>query len=158
MPIIKIKHEINAPIQIVFDLARSIDLHEISTKKTNEKAIGGVVSGLIKKDETVTWRAKHFGIYQKLTVRITEMKSPNYFSDEMLQGAFKRFKHEHFFKESNGTTVMRDVFDYTSPLGFLGKIADYLFLKKYMTNFLIERNDVIKDFAESGRWKEVLDK
>ena len=158
MPTIKIKHIINADIQLVFDLARSIDLHEISTKRTNEKAIGGVTSGLIEKNETVTWRAKHFGIYQKLTVKITEMKSPNYFSDEMQKGAFKRFKHEHFFEEQNGVVVMNDVFDYTSPLGFLGKIADKLFLKKYMTRFLIERNNIIKEFAESEKWKEVLEK
>ncbi|RYF13850.1 MAG: cell division protein, partial [Flavobacteriales bacterium] len=32
---------INAPIQLVFDCARSIDIHQLSTAKTNEKAIAG---------------------------------------------------------------------------------------------------------------------
>ena len=45
---------------------------------------------------------------------------------------------------------MRDVFDYTSPLGFLGVIADSLFLRAYMRSLLEERNEIIKRIAESG--------
>ena len=56
----------------------------------------------------------------------------------------------------NKETIMTDVFTYKSPLGILGKLADYLFLKRYLTKFILERNQVVKDFAESGRWKEVL--
>lgn len=40
--------------EVVFDLCRSIDLHLISTSKTNEKAIAGKTSGLINLNETVT--------------------------------------------------------------------------------------------------------
>jgi hypothetical protein len=43
---------------------------------------------------------------------------------------------------------MKDVFDYTSPLGVLGKIADVLFLEKYMRNLLTVRNEVVKEYAE----------
>jgi len=56
----------------------------------------------------------------------------------------------------NGIVVMEDVFDYDTPLGFLGRLADQLFLEKYMTRFLEKRNQVVKEFAESERWKEVL--
>ncbi|MCG1036514.1 hypothetical protein [Polaribacter sargassicola] len=48
MPRIEIKTEIKADINIVFDLSRSIDLHKISTKHTNEKAIAGKTNGLIE--------------------------------------------------------------------------------------------------------------
>ena len=72
MPIIELRTEINANIEIVFDLSRSIDLHKISTEYTNETAIAGKTSGLIGLNESVTWRAKHFWIYQKLTSKITE--------------------------------------------------------------------------------------
>tara|TARA_Y100000385_G_scaffold50965_1_gene47775 strand:+ start:2192 stop:2338 length:147 start_codon:yes stop_codon:yes gene_type:complete len=48
MPIIKIETIINAPIDRVFDLARSIDLHTLSTKETNEKAVAGKTSGFIE--------------------------------------------------------------------------------------------------------------
>ncbi len=156
MPTIKIQTIIKANKQIVFDLSRSIDLHKISTQQTNEEAIAGVTSGLIGMNQSVTWRAKHFGIYQNLTSKITAFEPPNYFVDEMEKGIFKRFKHEHIFKEDQGQTLMIDVFDYESPLGILGQIADKLFLKKYMQNLLEKRNETIKEFAESGRWQEVL--
>jgi len=156
MPLILLRTKIKAPKQICFDLARSIDLHKLTTAGTQEEAIDGVRSGLINLNEFVTWRARHLGFTQHLTSRITAMQIPDYFTDEMEKGIFKSLKHEHNFEEKEGTTLMSDKFNYQSPLGFLGKIADWLFLKKYLTQVLVKRNEVIKDFAESGKWKEVL--
>jgi len=158
MPVIKIETNINADRDIVFDLSRSIDLHKISTNQTKEEAIGGVTSGLIENGQYVTWRARHFGVYQKLTSKITEFKKPDYFIDEMLKGAFKSFKHEHHFIDKEGQTLMIDVFEYKSPFGLAGIIADKLFLINYMRKLLKTRNQTIKDFAESDKWKEVLKK
>ena len=156
MPRIELLTEIYADKEIVFDLSRSIDLHKISTEKTNETAISGKTSGLIGLDESVTWRAKHFGIYQRLTSKITEFDRPNYFADEMVSGAFSEFKHEHHFADLNGGTLMTDYFDYKSPFGILGKFVDKIFLKKYMTDLLTERNRIVKEFAESDKWKQIL--
>tara|TARA_R110002050_G_scaffold19533_7_gene56176 strand:+ start:86 stop:562 length:477 start_codon:yes stop_codon:yes gene_type:complete len=156
MPRIELRTEIKADKEIVFDLSRSIDLHKISTEHTNETAIAGKASGLIGLDENVTWRAKHFGIYQRLTSKITEFDRPNYFADEMVSGAFSEFKHEHHFADLNGGTLMTDYFEYKSPLGILGKLADKIFLVKYMTDLLTERNRIVKEFAESDKWKQIL--
>ena len=127
MPKIELHTEIDAPIERVFDLARSIDLHMLSTSHTNEKAIAGKTSGLIGLGEWVTWRAKHLGFNQSITSKITAFQAPNYFSDEMVSGIFKSFKHEHLFKENNGITIMTDVFDYVAPYGILGNLADVIF-------------------------------
>ena len=148
--------KIQAPRERVFDLARSIDLHKASTSKTNEEAIEGRVSGLIGLNETVTWRAKHFGIYQKLKVQIVEYDRPKMFKDVMLKGTFKSMHHTHSFEEENDFTIMNDVFEFESPLGFLGKIAEVLFLKKYMKNFLAKKNQTLKEVAESNQWKTLL--
>jgi ligand-binding SRPBCC domain-containing protein len=149
MPQIVLKTTINAPIEKVFDLARSIDLHMESTKQTGEKAIAGKASGLIELGETVTWRAKHFGIWQELTSKITSYDPPNLFVDEMVSGAFKRFRHEHHFSNSGNQTIMKDVFEFESPLGILGRIFNKLILTRYMTKLLVERNRVVKEVAES---------
>lgn len=149
MPVIQFTTFIAAPPDIVFDLARSIDLHRISVAHTGEEAVKGTTSGLISMNESVTWRAKHFGIVQHLTSKITAYNRPHYFTDEMVAGAFKSFKHEHIFKEENGGTLMTDVFMYQSPLAILGIMADMLFLKKYMRALLIERNRIVKEFAEN---------
>src|ERR1700748_3748495 len=107
---IELLTNINAPIQKVFDLSRSIDLHIESTKQTGERAIAGRTSGLIALGETVTWRARHFGIWQNLTSKVTEFEYPNHFTDEMVSAAFKGFRHEHLFFAVNNQTVMKDIF------------------------------------------------
>lgn len=156
MPVIRLEMWINADPQVVFDLSRSIDLHQISTSRTGEKAIGGRLSGLIELGEHVTWRAKHLGVVQKLTAHITAFNSPHYFSDEQVKGAFKSFKHEHLFEKQGEGTLMTDIFNYTSPLGILGRIADKLFLYEYMKRFLLERNETIKEYAEGEKGVSLL--
>jgi ligand-binding SRPBCC domain-containing protein len=156
MPIIDIHTSIAAPVDRVFDLARSIDLHTDSVSGTGERAIAGVTSGLIGADEEVTWRARHLGVWQTLTVRITRFEHPVSFTDTMVRGAFRGFKHEHLFAATCEGTAMRDVFDYQSPLGFLGRLADVLFLERYMRAFLVARNRVLKTVAESNDWKRYL--
>lgn len=149
---IELSTHINAPIKHCFDLARSIDLHMESTKQTGEQAIAGRTSGLIGPGETVTWRAKHFGIWQTLTSKVTEFDYPNSFTDEMVSGAFKRFRHKHLFYAIHNETVIKDIFVFESPLGWFGRIANYLFLNRYMHKLLLKRNSVIKASAEMKNW------
>lgn len=141
---------INAPLEKCFDISRDIDVHVASTAHTGERAIAGRTSGLIGFGETVTWRAKHFGIWQTLTSKITDFNAPVFFTDEMVSGAFKSFRHEHYFSHDGARTLMQDVFIFESPLGILGKLASWLFLKRYMTALLMKRNEVIKEVAEKS--------
>jgi hypothetical protein len=88
---------IYAPVQISFDLSRSIDLHMKTTEHTDEKAIAGRTSGLIELGEFVTWKAKHFGLWQQMTIKISAMESPFYFKDEMTQAPFDLCTTNIFF-------------------------------------------------------------
>lgn len=156
MPIIKLETHINSDIQICFDLSRSIDLHVISTAKTKEKAIDGRTSGLISLNEFVTWQATHFGIRQKLTSHITVFNKPFHFRDEQQKGIFKFIIHDHYFKLQNDMVIMEDVFEFQSPFGFMGHLIDRFFLISYLTKLLAERNNTIKEFAESEKWKMLI--
>jgi len=148
MPVIVLRTRVAAPPSRCFDLARDVDLHQRSTAASQERAVGGVTSGLLKAGDEVTWEAKHFGLRQRLTSRITEFDSPNRFVDEMVRGAFARFRHEHQFLSVPDGTDMVDIFDYTSPLGPLGRLAD--FLRRYMTRLLRDRHAYLKQAAESA--------
>jgi ligand-binding SRPBCC domain-containing protein len=156
MSIINLTTEIKAPIERCFDLSRSIDLHLLSTSRTNERAIAGVTTGLIGLNEEVTWRAKHFGIYQNLTSILSAYEFPYYFESKMVKGAFKKIEHKHIFEQKGEMTIMTDRFDFEAPLGILGKIASQLFLLNYMKQLLEERNRIIKRAAESDEWKALL--
>lgn len=157
MPIITIETKINAPIERVFDLSRCIDLHEATMTEHKEKAVAGVMKGLINLDETVTWEAVHFSVRQRLTSKITIYDRPVHFRDSLVSRAFKRFDHDHFFEESGGATLMRDVFDYDSPYWIFGAFADWLFLESYMRKLLENRNELIRKIAESDDWKRFLE-
>ncbi len=147
---------INAPVERVFDLSRSINLHKISTANTKEEAVAGVMTGLINQNETVTWQAKHLFKIRRFTSKITAMEKPVHFTDEMVQGDFKSFKHEHYFKQIENGTIMIDMVEFESPYGVAGRLVNKLFLKSYLQRLLVTRNTVIKDYAETQKWKAIL--
>ena len=156
MPHIHLTTFISAPIERVFDLSRSINLHQISTEQTNEKAIAGVINGLINKDETVTWEARHLFKTRRYTSKISAMERPHSFTDEMVKGDFKSFYHEHHFKSVDNGTIMIDVVHFETPYGIIGRIVNSLFLRSYIEKFLLKRNAVIKEYAETQKWKAIL--
>jgi ligand-binding SRPBCC domain-containing protein len=147
---------IQSPRERCFDLARSIDLHILSTARTGEAAVGGVTSGLIGPGQEVTWRARHLGLWQELTSRITAYERPSHFRDSMVRSAFKRFHHDHHFEMEGDATRMRDLFSFEAPLGLLGRLAERLFLERYLRRLLKERALVIKRVAESEEWRAYL--
>ena len=156
MLVIRLHTTIAAPPERVFDLARSIDAHQQSAEGTQERAIAGVTRGLIGMGDEVTWEARHFGIKQRLTVRITEFDRPFRFQDIMVSGAFKSMKHDHEFIAQSPGTLMVDRFEFESPFGILGRVVDRVFLASYMRRFLVRRNQVLKNLAESGDWKKYV--
>lgn len=156
MPVIEVITSIAAPVERAFDLARCIALHERSMARHRESAVGDGPGGLIGEGESVTWAARHFGVRQRLTARITGYDRPRWFRDSMVSGAFARFDHDHYFEPSGTGTLMVDRFDYRAPLGALGMLADAIVLKRYMRRLLEERNAVVRRVAESEEWRGYL--
>ncbi|MGZ4164053.1 MAG: SRPBCC family protein [Tumebacillaceae bacterium] len=150
MPVIRQELYIQAPIDVCFDLARNVDVHTETTAQTRERVVGGVTHGLMELGDTVTWEATHFGIKQQLTAKITLLEKPHRFVDVMVKGAFQSFTHTHEFVANGAGTTMIDQFEYKSPFGLIGQLADVLFLKRYMARFLRERAVELKRIAESG--------
>ena len=150
MPVIKLETFIRAPVELVFDLARNVEVHAASAAETEERAVAGVTSGLLELNDEVTWEAKHFGVRQRLTSRITALMRPRMFVDEMQRGAFKSFRHLHLFEAKDGGTLMKDEMTFSSPFGILGHAANALFLQRYMRRFLIKHNEHIRKVAEES--------
>jgi ligand-binding SRPBCC domain-containing protein len=139
---------IKAPLAVCFDLSRSIDLHKKSMANSKEEVIAGICKGLINLNEEVTWRGKHFGVWFTHSAKITKMEAPSHFQDTMIKGRFKYFVHDHYFEEKNGLVQMRDVIEFQSPFGLIGIMFDFIFLKRYLTNLIKNRNNLIKTEAE----------
>ncbi|UQA56326.1 SRPBCC family protein [Polyangium aurulentum] len=156
MPRIELTTLIAAPPERCFDLSRSVEAHLHSTSRSGERVVGGVMSGLLGLGDEVTWEARHLGVRQRLTSRMTQFDRPNHFRDSMVRGAFARFDHDHFFEATATGTLVRDVFDFDAPLGVLGRAAERVFLTAYMRRFLVERNEDLKRLAESEGWRGIL--
>lgn len=150
MPTIRLETYIHAPPERCFDLSLSVDLHAQSQVYAHERPIAGVLAGAMRLGDTVTWEAVHFGIKQRLTSQITAYERPNRFTDEMVAGIFQRLHHTHIFLPQPSGTLMIDEFTFRAPLGILGRLAETLFLTRYMKGLLLARNRYLKDVAESG--------
>jgi len=147
---IRLETVIVAAIGDCFDLSLSVDAHTASMRRSDERAIGGVTSGALKLGDTVTWRARHFGIAFRMTSAITEYQYPSRFVDEQLHGPFRRWWHAHTFAmAASGDTVMTDVVQFQSPLGPLGILADRMVLDHYMPYLLRQRNAWLKATLEA---------
>jgi ligand-binding SRPBCC domain-containing protein len=156
VPVLELHTTIRAPIERVFDLCRSIDAHAAAATGTSERAIAGRTTGLLELGETVTWSARHFGLRWRLTSRMMAVDRPRHFRDSMVAGVFRRFDHDHTFRQDGDVTRVVDVFDYTSPLGVLGRLADALLVKGHMQRFLEERMRTIRELAEGDGWRPFL--
>lgn len=158
MPNIHLTTFIAAPAERVFDLSRSVDLHKKSMAHTEEQAVAGTTAGLIGLHDTVTWKAKHLMKTRVLKVKITAMDNAKSFTDEMVDGDFKSMKHEHHFKQIENGTFLIDLFSFEMPYGTAGKILGKIFLNRYVKKLLEHRNHIIKEYAESEKWKFILNK
>ena len=156
MPTIHLTTFISAPVKRVFDLSRSITLHKLSMQQTGEVAIAGTTSGLIKKDETVTWRAKHLFKTRFFTSKITEMLPFEKFTDKMIRGDFKSFEHEHYFKPAENGTIVIDILHFETPYGLIGKVVNKFYLTPYIEKLIRMRNEVIRQYATGEKWKALL--
>jgi ligand-binding SRPBCC domain-containing protein len=158
MPTIHLTTFIAAPAERVFDLSRSIDLHKKSMAHTQEQAVAGTTAGLIELDETVTWKAKHLFKIRVLRVRITQMKKPDSFTYELADGDFRALKHVRHFKQVENGTILIDLVTFEIPYGRMGKMANRLFLTQYIKKILEQRSNFIREYAESEKWKFILNK
>lgn len=86
------------------------------------------------------------------------MTIPHHFCDQMIEGDFVSFKHDHYFDTTDKGTIMRDIIQFESPYNFIGKIFNMLYLTRYLKKLIIKRNECIKFYAESGEWETILNK
>ena len=135
--------------ELVFDLSLDIGTHLESMAESRERAVDGVTSGLIALGESVTWRARHFGITWKMTSTITSWDRPRCFVDEQSRGPFASFHHRHVFAPLPEGTQMTDEVVYTAPFGPLGSVVDRVILNRYLRNLIRVRNEFI--VAEASR-------
>jgi ligand-binding SRPBCC domain-containing protein len=74
----------------------------------------------------------------------------------MQEGDFKSFVHKLYFKKVDNGTIIIDELEYETPYGIAGKLLNHFYLNQYLTRLLQERADFIRSYAESNKWKALL--
>jgi ligand-binding SRPBCC domain-containing protein len=76
--------------------------------------------------------------------------------NEQFQGAFSEFRHEQYFRQIKNGTIIIDKLRFDLPYGYIGKIINRIFLESYLKNLLVQKNHVIKEYAESSKWESII--
>ncbi|MFE9248324.1 SRPBCC family protein [Streptomyces sp. NPDC007088] len=141
MPHFEIVTALSAPPERVFAACLDVEAHTRSMASSGEQAVGGTTWGALTLGQSVTFRARHFGLTWRLTARITSWEPPRHFVDEQVSGPFRKWRHAHTFEpDGGGGTVMTDTVEFASPLGLLGRVADRAVLGWYMPRLITSRN------------------
>ena len=142
MEIIRMTTQIKAPVDRCFKLSTTIDLDLAAANSTSKSVIDGVANGL-----------GYPMIHQS---RIEDCRPYSFFRDVMVEGAFKFYQHDHYFAPMNDGTRVRDELRFAARKGFLGRLAEKLFLRRSLTRFLRRRNALLKRVAESDEWRRYI--
>ncbi|MEU1843557.1 MULTISPECIES: SRPBCC family protein [Micromonospora] len=143
MPRIELTTDVHAAPETVFDACLDVARHTESMGTSGERAVGGVTTGRLGAGDVVTWEARHFGLPWRMTVRITDHRRPHGFTDEQISGPFGRWHHEHHFTPNpadSSSTVMRDIIDFTAPMGPVGRLVASCILRPYLRRLVARRN------------------
>ena len=142
-----LRTEIAAPPEVVFAASLSVDAHLASMRSAGERAVAGVRSGRMALGDTVTWKARHFGVVWTMTSRITELAEPSWFVDEQQRGPFRSFRHEHGFEPTASGTLMTDRIRFTAPVPVVGWVAERVVLGWYLRRLIRQRNSFLAQLS-----------
>ena len=76
---------------------------------------------------------------------ITHVEKNKFFVDEQRVGPYKIWHHEHLFKQEEKGVLMIDIISYKLPFGILGRLVNFLFIKKKINNIFNYRYDRMKE-------------
>ncbi len=94
---------------------------DIMTKNLPEKMYPGMI---------ISYKVSPLlGIKTTWVTEITQVVEKKYFVDEQRVGPYSIWHHQHIIEPIENGVLMTDIVSYSPPLGFLGAIANSLFIK-----------------------------
>ncbi|MGC6416412.1 MAG: SRPBCC family protein [Bradymonadia bacterium] len=91
----------------------------------------------------IDYRIKLFGVPMKWRTEIKQWEPGANFVDQQLSGPYRLWHHQHTFEAVDGGTKMVDRVDYALPLGFLGRLAHVLFVKRTLARIFRYRYEAV---------------
>lgn len=101
----------------------------------------------------ITYRVKPLaGIPVRWMTEITHVKNKVYFVDEQRVGPYRLWHHQHHIQPSGNGVLMTDIVTYMPPMGFMGSLANHLFIKKKLKQIFDYRFKAVElHFAQTAK-------
>ncbi|MBK6417875.1 MAG: SRPBCC family protein [Ignavibacteria bacterium] len=98
----------------------------------------------------VILKVRQFGLFtMRWHVRVTQYQPPILMTDIQIKGPFRSWRQIRSLREVNGRTELTDIVDYETPFGFLGQIANMLFIRRQITSMFAYRQAATKRILEA---------
>ena len=150
----KSKSLIKADISEVWDFISS----PLNLKKITPEYMGFVVTNKMAEQKMypgmiITYKVSPvLGIKMNWVTEITQVKELEYFVDEQRIGPYAMWHHEHKIEAIEGGVLMTDIVSYQPPFGFIGAIANSLFIRKQLQGIFDYRKTAMeKQFGKTDR-------
>lgn len=85
-----------------------------------------------------------FGIPMTWVTEITHVADKKYFVDEQRVGPYALWHHQHMIELTEKGVLMTDIISYKPPMGFLGSIANALFIRRQLEGIFAYREMALK--------------
>ncbi len=98
-----------------------------------------------------------FGVPVRWRTRITDWQPGRRFVDEQESGPYALWRHTHEFESRGSSTLVRDVVDYSEPLGALGTLAHVVFVRRTLERIFDFRRDSVRRLLDPSSARASFD-
>jgi hypothetical protein len=158
MSALHVTNFIAAPSDIVFDLSRHILLQKKAMEMIGARLVRGLSSGLKSTDDTVMWSLSFFKNPVLFSLKLSECDINHHLKEEMKGGPLVSFTYDRYVKGIKNGTLVIDEIRYELPDKWWAKAMDKFIIKKKIQELLKARNIIMKEYAESNKWRALLTK
>jgi len=134
----------------VFDFFKTPEnLEKITPKKLSFKIITPLPI-VMRKGTLIEYKIKILGIPIYWRTLINKYNPPNTFRDTQLNGPYEIWDHTHIFKECKNGTMMIDRIVYSIPYSFIGRLANFIWVKRELKNIFNYRYKIIEEIFKEN--------
>jgi hypothetical protein len=144
---------INKPIEDVFEFFSNPDnLSVITPPKLGFKILTPTPIKM-SIGRLIDYKIYLMGIPIHWRTLITDFDPPHTFIDQQIKGPYTIWHHTHTFQNVDGGVEIKDRVVYSIPFSILGRILNFLWIRKDLENIFNYRKKVIDELFENDDYK-----
>ena len=104
----------------------------------------------MRKGAEIDYQIRWAGISLSWKTIITEYEPPFFFVDEQAGGPYRYWRHHHSFRPTQNGTLVGDRVEYALPLGWLGRMAHTLAVRRQLKQIFDYRQKTLMEMMRGA--------